>query len=220
MSIKGVRSKLCGLTTARDIDAAARAGAAYVGFVFFAKSPRNLEFSKARELALRVPADVSKVALVVDADNAFLDQIMASVPLDMLQLHGLESPERVSEVKARYGLPVMKALGIATAQDVALAQTYAGVADQLLLDAKPLAGHDLPGGNGLSFDWTLLSGQNWSLPWMLAGGLTPSNVGNAMSMSGARQVDVSSGIEIRPGEKSPELMAEFVVQANGQIIAD
>jgi phosphoribosylanthranilate isomerase len=145
---------------------------------------------------------------------------MASVPLDMLQLHGLESPERVSEVKARYGLPVMKALGIATAQDVALAQTYAGVADQLLLDAKPLAGHDLPGGNGLSFDWTLLSGKNWSLPWMLAGGLTPSNVGNAMSMSGARQVDVSSGIEIRPGEKSPELMAEFVVQANGKIIAD
>ena len=196
MSIKGVRSKLCGLTTVRDIDAAARAGADYVGFVFFAKSPRNFEFSKARELALRVPADVSKVALVVDADNAFLDQIMASVPLDMLQLHGLESPERVSEVKARYGLPVMKALGIATAQDVALAQTYAGVADQLLLDAKPLAGHDLPGG------------------------LTPSNVGNAMSMSGARQVDVSSGIEIRPGEKSPELMAEFVVQANGQIIAD
>ena len=220
MSIKGVRSKLCGLTTVRDIDAAARAGADYVGFVFFAKSPRNLEFSKARELALRVPADVSKVALVVDADNAFLDQIMASVPLDMLQLHGLESPERVSEVKARYGLPVMKALGIATAQDVALAQTYAGVADQLLLDAKPLAGHDLPGGNGLSFDWTLLSGKNWSLPWMLAGGLTPSNVGNAMSMSGARQVDVSSGIEISPGEKSPELMAEFVVQANRQIIAD
>ena len=220
MSIKGVRSKLCGLTTVQDIDAAARAGAAYVGFVFFAKSPRNLEFSKARELALRVPAGVSKVALVVDADNAYLDQIMASVPLDMLQLHGLESPERVSEVKARYGLPIMKALGIATAQDVALAQTYAGVADQLLLDAKPLAGYDLPGGNGLSFDWTLLSGKYWSVPWMLAGGLTPSNVGDAVSLSGARQVDVSSGIEIRPGEKSPELMAEFVVQANGQNIAD
>ena len=133
MSIKGVRSKLCGLTRVQDIDAAARAGAAYVGFVFFAKSPRNLEFSKARELALRVPVGVSKVALVVDADNAFLDQMMASVPLDMLQLHGLESPERVSEVKARYGLPVMKALGIATAQDVELAQTYVGVADQLLL---------------------------------------------------------------------------------------
>ena len=220
MSIKGVRSKLCGLTRVQDIDAAARAGAAYVGFVFFAKSPRNLEFSKARELALRVPAGVSKVALVVDADNAYLDQIMASVPLDMLQLHGLESPERVSEVKARYGLPIMKALGIATAQDVALAQTYAGVADQLLLDAKPLAGYDLPGGNGLSFDWTLLSGKYWSVPWMLAGGLTPSNVGDAVSLSGARQVDVSSGIEIRPGEKSPELMAEFVVQANGQNIAD
>ncbi len=131
-----------------------------MGFVFFAKSPRNLDIAEARELALRVPVGISKVALVVNADNAFLDQITASVPLDMLQLHGDESLERVAEVKARYGLPVMKALGIATSEDVERAQTYAGVADQLLLDAKPMAGQDLPGGNGLSFDWTLAARAN------------------------------------------------------------
>jgi phosphoribosylanthranilate isomerase len=134
----------------------------------------------------------------------------------MLQLHGMESPERVAEVKVRYGLPVMKALGIATTEDIRLAQTYAFAADQLLLDAKPLSGHDLPGGNGLSFDWMLLHGETWSVPWMLAGGLTPANVAEAVQLSGAQQVDVSSGIEITPGQKSPELMAEFVVQANSQ----
>jgi phosphoribosylanthranilate isomerase len=157
---------------------------------------------------------------VVNADNIFLDQITASVPLDMLQLHGDESLERVAEVKARYGLPVMKALGIATSEDVERAQTYSGVADQLLLDAKPMAGQDLPGGNGFSFDWTLLQGQTWSVPWMLAGGLTPANVASAVQLSGAQQVDVSSGIEITPGQKSPELMMEFVSQANSQNTAD
>ena len=215
-----VRSKLCGLNTVQDIDAAAQAGAAYVGLVFFAKSPRNLDIADAREVALRVPVGISKVALVVNADNTLLDQITASVPLDMLQLHGDESLERVAEVKARYGLPVMKALGIATSKDVERAQTYAGVADQLLLDAKPMAGQDLPGGNGFSFDWTLLQGQTWSVPWMLAGGLTPANVASAVQLSGAQQVDVSSGIEITPGQKSSELMAEFVSQANSQNTTD
>ena len=215
-----VRSKLCGLNTVQDIDAAAQAGAAYVGLVFFAKSPRNLDFAEAREVALRVPVGISKVALVVNADNTLLDQITTSVPLDMLQLHGDESLERVAEVKARYGLPVMKALGIATSKDVERAQTYAGVADQLLLDAKPMAGQDLPGGNGFSFDWTLLQGQTWSVPWMLAGGLTPANVASAVQLSGAQQVDVSSGIEITPGQKSSELMAEFVSQANSQNTTD
>ena len=215
-----VRSKLCGLNTVQDIDAAAQAGAAYVGLVFFAKSPRNLDIADAREVALRVPVGISKVALVVNADNTLLDQITTSVPLDMLQLHGDESLERVAEVKARYGLPVMKALGIATSKDVERAQTYAGVADQLLLDAKPMAGQDLPGGNGFSFDWTLLQGQTWSVPWMLAGGLTPANVASAVQLSGAQQVDVSSGIEITPGQKSSELMAEFVSQANSQNTTD
>ena len=215
-----VRSKLCGLNTVQDIDAATQAGAAYVGFVFFAKSPRNLDIAEARELALRVPVGIAKVALVVNADNIFLDQITASVPLDMLQLHGDESLERVAEVKARYGLPVMKALGIATSEDVERAQTYSGVADQLLLDAKPMAGQDLPGGNGFSFDWTLLQGQTWSVPWMLAGGLTPANVASAVQLSGAQQVDVRSGIEITPGQKSLELMMEFISQANSQNTAD
>ena len=209
-----VRVKLCGLTTEGDIDAAAAAGAAYIGLVFFEKSPRNVTVETARSLALRAPVGLAKVALVVNADDAALDHITATVPLDMLQLHGAETPERVAAVKARYGLPVMKALGIASRADVARAQLYSGVADQLLLDAKPAAGEALPGGNGLSFDWRLLEGESWSMPWMLAGGLTPDNVAEAVRYSGARQVDVSSGIETVPGQKSAELMAKFVSEAN------
>ena len=209
-----VRAKLCGLTTQDDIDAAATAGAAYMGLVFFEKSPRNVAIETARSLALHAPVGLAKVALVVNADDAALDCITASVPLDMLQLHGVESPERVAAVKARYGLPVMKALGIASGDDVARAQLYAGVADQLLLDAKPGEGDALPGGNGLSFDWRLLEGESWSVPWMLAGGLTPDNVAEAVHCCAARQVDVSSGIETAPGQKSAELMAKFVSEAN------
>jgi len=209
-----VRAKLCGLTTQDDIDAAATAGAAYIGLVFFEKSPRNVAIETARSLALHAPVGVAKVAVVVNADDAALDCITASVPLDMLQLHGVESPERVAAVKARYGLPVMKALGIASGDDVARAQLYAGVADQLLLDAKPAEGDALPGGNGLSFDWRLLEGESWSVPWMLAGGLTPDNVAEAVHCCAARQVDVSSGIETAPGQKSAELMAKFVSEAN------
>jgi phosphoribosylanthranilate isomerase len=202
------------LTTEGDIDAAAAAGAAYIGLVFFEKSPRNVTVETARSLALRAPVGLAKVALVVNADDAALDHITASVPLDMLQLHGAETPERVAAIKARYGLPVMKALGIASRADVARAQLYSGAADQLLLDAKPAAGEALPGGNGLSFDWRLLEGESWSMPWMLAGGLTPDNVAEAVRYSGARQVDVSSGIETAPGQKSAELMAKFVSEAN------
>ena len=209
-----VRAKLCGLTTQDDIDAAATAGAAYMGLVFFEKSPRNVAIETARSLALHAPVGLAKVALVVNADDAALDCITASVPLDMLQLHGVESLERVAAVKARYGLPVMKALGIASGDDVARAQLYAGVADQLLLDAKPAEGDALPGGNGLSFDWRLLEGESWSVPWMLAGGLTPDNVAEAVHCCAARQVDVSSGIETAPGQKSAELMAKFVSEAN------
>jgi len=209
-----VRAKLCGLTTQDDIDAAAAAGAAYIGLVFFEKSPRNVAIETARSLAIHAPVGLAKVALVVNADDAALDRITDRVPLDMLQLHGSESPQRVAAVKARYGLPVMKALGIASRADVARAQLYSGVADQLLLDAKPPEGEALPGGNGLSFDWRLLEGESWSVPWMLAGGLTPDNVAEAVRRSAARQVDVSSGIETAPGQKSAELMAKFVSEAN------
>ena len=209
-----VRAKLCGLTTPDDIDAAAAAGAAYIGLVFFEKSPRNVAIETARSLAIHAPVGLAKVALVVNADDAALDRITDRVPLDMLQLHGSESPQRVAAVKARYGLPVMKALGIASRVDVARAQLYSGVADQLLLDAKPPEGEVLPGGNGLSFDWRLLEGESWSVPWMLAGGLRPDNVAEAVRRSAARQVDVSSGIETAPGQKSAELMAKFVSEAN------
>lgn len=202
--------KFCGLTRPQDIHAAAEAGARYVGFVFFPKSPRHVTQEAARALALEVPPGIAKVALTVDADDAALDALVAEVPLDMLQLHGHESPERVAHVRARYGLPVMKALGIATARDLDQIDAYSEVADQLLVDAKPPEGADLPGGNGLSFDWRLLAGRKyWTRPWMLAGGLTPDNVAEAVRLTGARQVDVSSGVESAPGIKDAGRMAEF-----------
>jgi len=202
--------KFCGLTRPQDIDAAARAGARYVGFVFFPKSPRNLTLDAARALALSVPVGIAKVALTVNADDAALDALTSLVPLDMLQLHGAEPPDRVAEVRARYGLPVMKALGIATAADLARVDEYEPVTDQLLIDAKPPEGADLPGGNGLAFDWRLLAGRKyWTKPWMLAGGLTPATVADAVRLTGARQVDLSSGVESAPGVKDAGKMAAF-----------
>ena len=206
-----IRVKICGLTRPEDVAAVAAAGAQYAGFVFFEKSPRNVNIETARALALEAPVGLAKVALVVDADDAELDAIVGAVPLDMLQLHGHESPERVSEVRARYGLPVMKAVGVAEVEDMAQIALYEEVADQLLIDAKPPKGADLPGGNGLSFDWRLLSGRKyWRKPWMLAGGLTPQNVRQAAQMTGARQVDVSSGVEAGAGVKDARRIAEFV----------
>lgn len=206
--------KICGLRDAASVVAAADAGARYVGFVFFPKSPRHVEIAQAAKLAALVPVGVCKVALTVDADDAMLDALTAAVPLDMLQLHGHESPERVAEVKARYGLPVMKAVGVAEKSDLAALDTYAEVADQLLVDAKPPREAELPGGNGLSFDWRLLQNRKyWTRPWMLAGGLTPQNVGEAIRLTGARQVDVSSGVETAPGQKDEKLIADFVAAA-------
>ncbi|MDF1716952.1 MAG: phosphoribosylanthranilate isomerase [Antarcticimicrobium sp.] len=209
-----IRVKICGLREAADVRAAVAAGAAYVGFVFFAKSPRNLAVDAAAALALEVPEGICKVALTVDADEAALDQLIETVPLDMLQLHGRESPERVDEIRARYGLPVMKAVGVAGEEDLAQIDLYAQVADQLLIDAKPPRGADLPGGNGLAFDWRLLAGRKyWQRPWMLAGGLTPQNVGEAIRLTGARQVDVSSGVERAPGVKDAGLIEAFIRSA-------
>ena len=206
--------KICGLSQPQDVHAAAQAGAAYVGFVFFPKSPRNVTLEQARALAVDTPVGVAKVALVVNADDAMLDALTAQVPLDMLQLHGSESPERVTEIKDRYGLPVMKAVGVADATDLASLDVYSAVADQLLVDAKPPKGDALPGGNGLSFDWELLRGRKyWTRPWMLAGGLTPENVSDAVRLTGARQVDVSSGVESAPGVKDADLIKKFVLSA-------
>ena len=205
--------KVCGLSEESTLDAAVSHGARYVGFVFFEKSVRFVDNAQARSLALRVPPAVGKVALVVDADNARLDEITAQVPLDMLQLHGRESPARVQEVKARYGLPVMKALGVAARSDLAAIADYASVADQLLIDAKAPTGGDIPGGNGLPFDWTLLEGRRWALPWMLAGGLTAENVAEAGRLTGAVQVDASSSMETSRGVKDAGLIAEFLKAA-------
>lgn len=205
----GTHIKFCGLRSMEDVDAAVAAGARYVGFVFFEKSPRNLLLEDARALALAVPPGVAKVALVVDADDATLDHITQSVPLDLLQLHGHETETRVQEIRARYGLPVMKALGVAEADDLLAVDRYSKVADQILVDAKPPKGSVLPGGNGLAFDWKLIAGRRWAVPWMLAGGLTPDNVAEAVKMTGAVQVDVSSGVESAPGVKSSDLIAKF-----------
>lgn len=210
-----VRVKICGLRTAADVAAVATAGAAYAGFVFFPKSPRHLTVAAARDLALAAPDGLCKVALTVDADDATLDAIIAAVPLDMLQLHGHETPERVAEVKARYGLPVMKAMGVADEGDLSELMEMSLAADQLLIDAKPAKGADLPGGNGLAFDWRLLVGRKWLRPWMLAGGLTPDNVAQAVRLTGARQVDVSSGVESAPGVKDAARIAAFVEAAQG-----
>lgn len=212
---KDIRVKICGLTAAADVSAAVKAGAAYVGFVFFEKSPRNVGLTQARTLALSVPPGVAKVALTVDADDATLDALTDQVPLDFLQLHGHESPARVAEVKSRYGLPVIKAIGIAEAADLGQIDAYSGVADQLLIDAKPPPGATRPGGNALSFDWGLIAGRDWALPWLLAGGLNPDNVALAVVRTGARQLDVSSGVEAAPGIKDADLIRAFIRNAQG-----
>jgi len=208
--------KICGLRQPRDIAVAADAGARYIGFVFFPKSPRYVSLGEAQALALGVPPGVAKVALVVDADDATLDEITAHVPLDFLQLQGNETPERVAEVKARYGLPVMKAVGLADEEDLAKLDAYEPVADQILVDAKPPKNSDIPGGNGLSFDWRLVAGRTWQKPWLLAGGLTADTVATAIAATGARQVDVSSGVERVRGEKDPNLIRAFLQAAHAQ----
>lgn len=214
-----VSVKICGLSGPEDLTAAAQAGASYVGFVFFPKSPRNISMAQARALALETPVGLAKVALVVDPTNDALDALIATVPLDILQLHGAEPPERVQEIKTRYGLPVMKAVGVAEAGDLASVDRYGTVADQLLIDAKPPKGAPLPGGNGLAFDWQLLRDRKyWTTPWMLAGGLTPENVAEAIALTGARQVDVSSGVESSPGVKDPGLIATFIGAAKKESV--
>lgn len=203
-----VRMKFCGLTRPDDIRAAADAGAAYIGFNFFPKSPRYVTTAEAAALA-PLAGEMIKVALVVNPDDALVDELTSTVPLDMIQLHGSESPERVADVKARTGLPVMKVLGVAGADDVARITDYEAVADQILVDAKPPKDAVLPGGNGVAFDWRLLDGRSWAVPWMLAGGLTAANVAEAVRLTGADQVDLASGIESAPGVKDAGLMKAF-----------
>jgi phosphoribosylanthranilate isomerase len=197
---------------------AADAGAAYLGFVFYPPSPRALELDAARTLVQAAPPGVTRVAMVVDADDAFLDKLVAGVPIDMLQLHGHESPERVTEISTRTGLPVMKAVGIRDAEDLPRIAAYEAVADQLLIDAKPPREGVgiLPGGNGLSFDWRLIAGRRWARPWLLAGGLTAANVATAIRLTGAVQVDVSSGVESTRGVKDLDKISTFIRAASAR----
>lgn len=204
-----VRIKVCGLTDPADMQAVAASGAAYAGLVFFPPSPRSLTPDRARAIALAAPPGLARVGLFVDPEDALLDAVLARVPLDLIQLHGHEQPARVAALRARHGLPVMKAVGLAGPEDLPALASYGRVADMLLVDAKPPRGAALPGGNGLAFDWRLIAGRRWPVPWMLAGGLTPDNVARAVRLTGARQVDVSSGVEAAPGQKDPALIAGF-----------
>lgn len=210
-----MRVKICGITTNKSLSAATKAGAGYVGFVFFKKSPRHLEITQAISLAQDVSAGVCKVGLVVNPTDAELDALLTAVPIDMIQLHGAESVERVAQIKQTFGLPVMKAVGVADEDDLVGLDEYARVADQILVDAKPPKGAVLPGGNGLAFDWKLIAGRRWTVPWMLAGGLVPANVAEAIRLTGAQQVDVSSGVEASVGVKDDQLISDFIRAANG-----
>ncbi len=210
--------KICGLSTPEAVGAATRGGAKYVGFVFFPPSPRNLNPMDAAPLVRTVPPNVTRVGLVVDGEDSFLDAIMSHVPLDVLQFHGSESPQRVAEIKNRYGLPVMKSVAVAGPGDIEKACAYEGSADRLLFDARPPAGASRPGGNALAFDWELIRDQTWKVPWMLAGGLTAENLAEAVAASGAACVDVSSGVEDAPGVKNIEKITAFL-QAAAEIEA-
>jgi phosphoribosylanthranilate isomerase len=202
--------KICGLRTPEAVAAAVDGGARYLGFVFFPPSPRHLDPARAAGLMASVPDGVRRVGLVVNADDATLDALVAACPLDMLQLHGHETPERAAAVRMRFGLPILKALPISDQGDVLAARAYEDVADMLLFDARPPKDATRPGGNALAFDWTLLAGTSWKKPWLLAGGLHPGNLAEAVRLSGARAVDVSSGVEDAPGVKSPAKIRAFL----------
>ena len=201
--------KICGLKTPETLDAALAGGATHVGFIFFPKSPRNIEPEAAGALREAAAGRAEAVAVTVDADDAFLDDIVAAMAPDMLQLHGKETPARVAEVKARYGLPVMKALSVSTPEDLQRAEPFRSVADRLLFDAKPPKGSELPGGNGVAFDWTILAALPAGADYLLSGGLSARNVGEALRQANPPGLDVSSGVEGAPGVKDVDLITGF-----------
>jgi phosphoribosylanthranilate isomerase len=202
--------KICGLSTPEALDAALEAGADMVGFVFFPPSPRHVAFATARTLAQRVAGRAQKVALTVNADDASLDSVVAALRPDMLQLHGKETPDRVTAIKKRFGLPVMKAIAVEAKADLAIVAFYNPVADRLLFDARAPRAATRPGGLGRPFDWRLLAAADASVPFMLSGGLDAGNVGEALRVTAAPGVDVSSGVERAPGEKDPDKIRAFV----------
>ncbi len=201
--------KICGLKTDEAMSAALAGEASHVGFIFFAKSPRYIAPADAARLRALARGKALAVAVTVDAGDAMLDEIVAATQPDMLQLHGKESPERVAAIKARYNLPVMKALSVSAPADLAPIDTYRGIADKFLLDAKPPAGSELPGGNGVSFDWTILETLDPNVDYMLSGGLNAGNVHEALRLANPPGIDVSSGVESAPGVKDVALIEQF-----------
>jgi phosphoribosylanthranilate isomerase len=207
--------KICGVNDAAGFDAAVAAGADMIGFVFYPASPRAVTPAQAAGLSGRVVGGPERVGLFVDPDDALLEAVLAALPLDVIQLHGEETPARAAAIRARFGLPVMKALGVAEPADLARLADYAPAVDRFLLDAKPPPGASLPGGNAAAFDWRLVAGRAIPRPWLLAGGLTPETVAEALRQSGAPGVDVSSGVERTRGVKDPARIARFVAAARG-----
>jgi phosphoribosylanthranilate isomerase len=209
--------KICGLDGDAALEAAIEAGAALVGLVFYPPSPRSLPLATAGRIARRAGDRVRRVGVTVDPSDAELAAILAEVPLDLIQLHGKETPARAAAIRSRFGLPVMKAVSIAGPEDVERVDGYLDSVDRLLFDAKPPRDlkDALPGGNAIAFDWRLIAGRRWPLPWMLSGGLTPANVAEAIALTGARAVDVSSGVERAPGVKDLDKIRAFVAAARG-----
>jgi phosphoribosylanthranilate isomerase len=211
-----IAAKICGLSSEVAVAAAIEGGAAYLGFVFYPPSPRAVSPGRAAVLCAAVPSGVQRVGLLVDAGDDAIRALLAEAPIDILQFHGQESPDRIADVKLRFHRPVMKAIAVAAPEDVLAAAPYEEVADMLLFDAKPPRRVDaLPGGNGLAFDWRLIAGRKWRRPWMLSGGLTAALLPEAVRISGAGAVDVSSGVERRPGDKAPDKIREFLAVARG-----
>lgn len=210
-----VAAKICGLGSIEAIEAAVAGGARFTGFVFYPPSPRSLSVAQAARLVAAVPPGITRVGVFVDPDDALLDSVLTKMPLDMAQLHGSETPDRAGTIKRRFGVKVMKAIKVAGELDLQAAKDFLGVADWLMFDAKApkeMAGA-LPGGNALAFDWQLLRQKNWPLPWMLSGGLTVENLAEAVKISRAECVDVSSGVEKAPGEKDPAKIHAFLARA-------
>ena len=205
-----VRAKICGLTDVDAITAAAGAGAWRMGLVFFPSSPRNISPADALALAGVAPITMERVAVFVDPGDDLLDTVMDRIPFNAIQLHGNETPERVAEIQQRVGIQVIKAIGVAGEEDLAKAVAYEPICNWLMFDAKPPADASRPGGMGEAFDWKILAGKTWKRPWILSGGLTPDNVQRAIKISGAKYVDVSSGVESAPGVKDPRLIRSFL----------
>jgi len=211
----GLAVKICGINSAAAMTAAVSAGADYVGLMFYPPSPRYLAVAEAAELAALVPAEIRRVGVFVDAPANVIEETLEDVPLEVLQLHGSETPATVAAIRERFGLPVIRAVKLACADDLAAAARFEDVADMILFDAKPPPEMKdaLPGGNALSFDWRLLAGYGGKLPWLLSGGLTAANLAEAVGITGATMVDVSSGVETAPGAKDPALITAFIAAA-------